>query len=52
MRDDRDRLGDMLAAIDRILSKTPQDNAAFAADEMVQVWVLPHLQIVDEAARC
>jgi uncharacterized protein with HEPN domain len=52
MRDDRDRLGDILAAIDRILSKTPQDKTAFDGDEMLQVWVLHHLQIVGEAARC
>ena len=52
MRDDRERLADILAAIDRILSKTTQGRAAFDADEMVQIWVLHHLQIVGEAARC
>jgi uncharacterized protein with HEPN domain len=52
MRDDRDRLGDILAAIDRILNKTTQGRIAFDADEMLQVWVLHHLQIVGEAARC
>jgi uncharacterized protein with HEPN domain len=52
MRDDRERLGDMLAAIDRILSKAPSGKPAFHADEMLQVWVLYHLQIVGEAARC
>ena len=52
MRDDRDRLTDILTAIDSILSKTAQGRVAFDADPMLQVWVLHHLQIVGEAARC
>ena len=52
MRDDRERLADSLTAIDRILSKTTHGRNAFDADEMLQVWVLHHLQIVGEAARC
>ena len=52
MRDDRDRLGDILAAVDRILIKTTQGKTAFDADEMLQVWILHHLRIVGEAARC
>ena len=52
MRDDRERLTDILTAIDRILSKTTQGKGPFHADEMLQVWVLHHLQIVGEAARC
>ena len=52
MRDDQDRLTDILSAIDRILSKTAPGRDAFDADEMLQVWVLHHLQIVGEAARC
>ncbi len=52
MRDDRDRLTDILTAIDRILSKTAQGRVAFDADQMLQVWVLHHLQIVGEVARC
>ncbi|MBI3679323.1 MAG: DUF86 domain-containing protein [Acidobacteria bacterium] len=51
MRDDGDRLADILTAIDRILSKTAQGRPAFDADPMLQVWVLHHLQIVGEAAR-
>jgi uncharacterized protein with HEPN domain len=51
MRDDRERLDDILTAIDRILSKTGQGKDAFEADEMLHVWVLHHLQIVGEAAR-
>ena len=52
MRDDQDRLSDILRAIDRILSKTTQGQGVFDADEMLQVWVLHHLQITGEAARC
>jgi len=52
MRDDLERLADIVKAIDRILNKTAQGRAAFDADEMLQVWVLHHLQILGEAARC
>ena len=52
MRDDRERLTDISTAIDRILRKTTQGRAAFDADEMLQVWVLHHLQIVGEGSRC
>jgi len=52
MRDDRGRLADILAAIDKIRTKTAAGRAAFEVDEMLQVWVLHHLQIIGEAARC
>src|SRR5689334_5028856 len=52
MRDDRERLDDILTAIDRIFSKTFGGRTAFDADEMLQVWVLHHLQLLGEAARC
>lgn len=52
MRDDRERLADILTAIDRILREAVQGRERFDADEMVRVWVLHHLQIVGEAARC
>jgi uncharacterized protein with HEPN domain len=51
MRDDRDRLIDILNAIDRILEKAPSERALFDRDEMLQVWVLHHLQVIGEAAR-
>ena|SRR5216683_607137 len=51
MRDDREWLLNMLKAIDRILARTTYGRAAFDRDEMLQVWVLHHLQIVGEAAR-
>jgi len=51
MRDDRERLLDMLKAIDRIFARTTHGRAAFDRDEMLQVWVVHHLRIVGEAAR-
>jgi len=42
----------MLTAIDRILAKTAQGREAFEADEMLQVWVLHHLHVIGETARC
>ena len=52
MRDDPERLRDILKAIDQILTKTKPGRNSFDADEMLQVWVLHHLQIIGEAARC
>jgi uncharacterized protein with HEPN domain len=51
MRDDRERLQDILKAIDQILRKTTARREAFDADQMLQVWVVHHLQITGEAAR-
>jgi uncharacterized protein with HEPN domain len=52
MRDDRERLNDIRTAIDQIVRKTGRDRAEFESNEMLQVWVLHHLQIIGEAARC
>ena len=52
MRDDRERLQDILKAADKILDKTKQGRDAFTNDEMLQVWVLHHLQMIGEASRC
>jgi uncharacterized protein with HEPN domain len=46
MRDDRERLQDILKATDHILANTAAGRAAFVGDEMLQVWVLHHLQII------
>jgi uncharacterized protein with HEPN domain len=51
VRDDRERLKDILKAADHILGKTGDGRVTFEADEMLQVWVLHHLQIIGEAAR-
>ncbi len=51
MRDDRQRLLDILDAIERIHRYTAGRRAAFESDELVQAWVLRHLQLIGEAAR-
>ncbi len=52
MRKDRYRLEDILEAIDNITRRTKGGKDAFLDDEMVQTWVIHHLQIIGEAARC
>ncbi len=49
MRRDSERLQDIWDAIDRIQSRFDLDR--IEDDEMLQVWVLYHLQIIGEAAR-
>jgi uncharacterized protein with HEPN domain len=50
MRSDQERLLDILEAIGKIEQRTCRDIEAFADDEMQQVWVVYHLQIIGEAA--
>ncbi len=49
MRSDAERLQDILEAIERIQSRAQVDR--LQQDELLQVWVLYHLQIVGEAVR-
>ncbi|MES1243245.1 MAG: DUF86 domain-containing protein [Acidobacteriota bacterium] len=51
MRRDRQRLQDILEAIERIERVAVQGKSAFEDDEMIQVWILHHVQIIGEAAR-
>lgn len=51
MRGDADRVNDILEAISKIRARVSADFEAFQADEMLQVWVIHHLQIIGEAAR-
>ena len=51
MRSDRDRLLDIVEAIERIERHTNCGREAFASDELVQTWVIHHIQIIGEAAR-
>lgn len=51
MRDDRLRLLDMAEAIRKIEKYTASGKQVFERDELVQVWVVHHLQILGEAAR-
>jgi len=50
MRSDRERFADILEAIEKIERYASRDRQAFEADEMYQVWVVRHLQIIGEAA--
>ncbi|OQA41416.1 MAG: hypothetical protein BWY52_02570 [Chloroflexi bacterium ADurb.Bin325] len=50
MRRDRDRLLDIMEAIEKIEKHLSPNIDAFADDEMRQVWVIHHLQIIGEAA--
>jgi len=51
MRDDRARLLDIQEAIERIERYTARGRAAFEQDELIQTWVLHHIQIIGEASR-
>lgn len=51
MRDDRSRLEDIIEAADAIEKYSSLGHAAFERDELIQSWILRHLQIVGEAAR-
>jgi uncharacterized protein with HEPN domain len=50
VRSDRERLLDILEAIEKIEQRASADIEEFAEDEMQQVWVIHHLQIIGEAA--
>ncbi len=51
MRNDRERLQDILDSIKQIEKYTVKGFEAFSQDELIQVWFLHHLQIIGEAAR-
>ncbi len=51
MRDDRLLLKDMQEAIERIEKYVARGRDSLEGDELIQVWILYHLQIVGEAAR-
>jgi uncharacterized protein with HEPN domain len=50
MRDPRERLFDMLEAIEKIEQYASKGRAAFEKEELIQTWIVHHLQIVGEAA--
>ncbi len=51
MRDDQERLLDMLEAIGQIEKYSARGEEAFRADELIQNWMTGHIQIIGEAAR-
>ena len=50
MRSDRDRLEDILEAIEQICERLPGTLEEMAASKLLQVWVVHHLQVIGEAA--
>ncbi len=50
MRDDRIRLEDILEAVKRIERYAKRGRKAFQNDELIQNWVIHHIQIIGEAS--
>ena len=50
MRDDRERLLDMLEAIHKIEHYAQDETFAAQNEDLVEVWMIHHLQIIGEAA--
>lgn len=50
MKRQRERILDMLDAVDQIERYAVRGRDALASDELVRVWVIHHLQILREAA--
>ena len=49
MRDDRAYLEDIQEAIERIEKYASRGRTAFNADELIQNWIVHHIQIIGEA---
>lgn len=51
MRDDQERLLDILEAIDKVDEYAIQGRHVFEQERLIQVWIVHHIQIIGEAAR-
>lgn len=51
MRDDKERLRDIAEAIERIEKYTAKGKQTFEKEELIQSWIVRHLQIIGEATR-
>ena len=51
MRSDRERLLDILEAVERIEQYAADGRDAFRTNPLIQTWMVHHLQIIGEAAR-
>lgn len=49
MRDNRERLQDILEAIAQIEKYVVRGEAEFEQNELIQIWIVHHLQIIGEA---
>jgi uncharacterized protein with HEPN domain len=50
MRAPKERLRDILDTIARIELNAARGREAFEQDELIQVWIVHHLQVIGEAA--
>ena len=50
MRNDRERLRDILEAIEKVEKYASRGKQIFERDELIQVWIIHHLQIIGEAS--
>lgn len=51
MRSERERLLDILEAIERIEKYAAKGKRAFEADELIQNWMVNHIPVIGEASR-
>lgn len=51
MRSERERLLDILEAIERIEKYAAEGKRAFELDELIQSWMVHHIEIISEACR-
>lgn len=50
MRDDKERLRDILESIENIERRMPSSRDAFMNDELIHVWMIHHITVIGEAA--
>lgn len=50
MRDDKERLRDILEAITQIEKYAVRGEKGFQQNELIQIWIVHHLQIIGEAS--
>ncbi len=50
MRDDGERLRDILEAIEKVDKYAARGREAFERDDLVQTWIVHHVQVLGEAA--
>jgi uncharacterized protein with HEPN domain len=51
MRSDRERLLDIMEAIERIEKYAAKGKAVFLQDELIQNWMVNHIALIGEACR-
>lgn len=51
MRDDKTCLEDIIEAIEKIEKYASRGREAFLKDELIQTWIIHHIQVIGEASR-